>query len=287
MSRENLPENYSKSEIYNTFKKRKHVIEYRKDKVPEQSLIEELLWKAWHMTPSKQNYYPYTVNILGPDPKFDDEKLKVWDKAMHNHHNVEERAFQKGQVKVTTKRVNQTYQHLSDAPYVIVFTSRVTDPAKTNLWNKKCIAEEGHFSEPEFEDQVENLSQATSLEVGLFTASLTGLLCEQGIDITYTQCFPKDVELWHDLDFVTKLPLFCCSIGYGKYYKMEKMKAGGTKDENGKDITNWQADSKADFGDIINWVKDQDTTGTTDENRVEMLRRIKIGKDELKEGIHA
>ena len=65
------------------------------------------------------------------------------------------------------------------------------------------------------------------------------------------------------------------------------MKAGGTKDENGKDITNWQADSKADFGDIINWVKDQDTTGTTDENRVEMLRRIKIGKDALKEGIHA
>ena len=54
-----------------------------------------------------------------------------------------------------------------------------------------------------------------------------------------------------------------------------------------KEISNWEMDSKAAYEDIINWVKDTDTTGTTDENRVELLRRIKIGKDELKEGIHA
>ena len=263
--------------IYNTFLKRKHVIEYRKDKIPEKKVIEDCLWKAWHMTPSKQNYYPYKVNILGSESKFDDEKLKVWDKAMHNHHNVEERALRKGQIDQSPKKVNTTYQHLSDAPYVVVITSRVVPSGKTNAWNKKCIAEDGHFSEPEFEDQILNLSQATSVEVGLFIASLTGLLVEKGIDITYTQCFPKDVKKWHDLDFVTTLPLLTCSIGYGKYYQKEWMQTNGPDPENGK--SNWDMDRKADFEDVINWV--EDTSGTTDKNKTEIKRRIKIGSTGL------
>ena len=270
------------STIYNTFLKRKHVIEYHKDKIPEKKVIEECLWKAWHMTPSKQNYYPYKVNILGAESKFDDEKLKVWDKAMHNHHNVEERALRKGQINQSPKKVNKTYQHLSDAPYVVVITSRVVPSGKTNAWNKKCIEEDGHFSEPEYASQINNLAQATSVEVGLFIASLTGLLVEKGIDITYTQCFPKNVKKWHDLDFVTTLPLLTCSIGYGEYYKKQWMQKNGPDPENGK--SNWDMDRKADFEDVINWV--EDTSGTTDENKAEIKRRINISKHDLNKGIN-
>ena len=263
------------TQTYDIFKKRKHVIEYHKDKIPNKETITDALWHAWHCTPSKQNYYPYTVNILGPGKEFDDEKLKVWDKAMINHHDVEVRAHEKKQLKETKFKVNRTYQHLSDAPYVIVFTSRTVDPEKTNDWNKKCIAEDGHFSEPEFSDQHETLAQATSIEVGLFAASLTGILVEQGIDITYTTCFPKRVEKWHDVPFVNTIPLLTCSIGYGKYYKKQWMQENGPDIENGR--SNWDMDRKADFEDIINWVKD--TPGTTDENRTELKRRVQLAID--------
>ena len=270
------------SKIYETFLKRKHVIEYDKDNIPDKKVIEDCLWKAWHMTPSKQNYYPYKAHIIGPESKFDDEKLKVWHKAMHNHHNVETRAFKKGEIKEEKHKVNRTYQHLSDAPYVIVITQRVVNPEKTNEWNKKCIAEDGHFSEPEYKSQLENLAQATSVEVGLFVASLTGLLVEKGIDITYTQCFPKLLKEWKDLDFVNYTPLLLCSIGYGKYYKMQWMKETGLDTENGK--SNWDMDRKADFKDVINWV--EDTSGTTDENKTEMKRRLNISKQDLNIGIN-
>ena len=264
------------TEAYKLFKKRKHVIEYRKDIVPNRETINDAMWHAWHCSPSKQNYHPYEVNILGPEPEFDDEKLKVWDKAMQNHHDVQDRAYDKGQIAYKHYGVNRTYKHLSDAPYVIVFTTRTVDPAKTNEWNKKCIARDGHFSEPEFTDQHETLAQATSIEVGLFAGSLTAILVEQGIDITYTTCFPKDPNKWHDVPFVNTIPLLTCSIGYGKYYRQQWMKENGPDPKNGR--SNWDLDRKADFEDVVTWVKD--TPGTTDENREEIKRRIQIGEEQ-------
>lgn len=277
--------------IYNTFKKRKHVIEYHKDKIPEKKVIEDCLWKAWHMTPSKQNYYPYKAHIIGPESKFDDEKLKVWHKAMHNHHNVETRALKSGEIKEEKHKVNRTYQHLSNAPYVIVITQRVVDPEKTNEWNKKCIADDGHFSEPEYESQLGNLAQATSVEVGLFVASLTGLLVEKGIDITYTQCFPKLLKKWKDLDFVNYTPLLLCSIGYGKYYKMQWMKENGLRHKelnpDGTIRNNWDRDSKASYDDIINWVEDESQTEKlSDKDKKEIKRRISLASEGTNKGIH-
>ncbi|BCU99055.1 MAG: hypothetical protein CM15mV25_0500 [uncultured marine virus] len=65
------------TQTYQIFKKRKHVIEYHKDKIPNRETITDALgMQALYIT--KQNYYPYEVNILGPEKEFDDEKLKVW-----------------------------------------------------------------------------------------------------------------------------------------------------------------------------------------------------------------
>ena len=43
-------------------------------------------------------------------------------------------------------------------------------------------------------------------------------------------------------------------------------------------------DRKADFEDVINWV--EDTSGTTDENKAEIKRRINISKHDLNKGIN-
>ena len=51
--------------------------------------------------------------------------------------------------------------------------------------------------------------------------------------------------------------------------------------ENGPDIengrSNWDMDKKAEFEDIINWVKD--SPGTTDKNRTELKRRVQLAID--------
>ena len=46
--------------------KRRHVKVYSL-KDPGKELIEKLLWKAWKVTPSKNNFMPYHCNVLGPE----------------------------------------------------------------------------------------------------------------------------------------------------------------------------------------------------------------------------
>ena len=60
------------------------------------------------------------------------------------------------------------------------------------------------------------------------------------------------------------------------------MEENGPDTENGK--SNWDMDRKADFKDVINWV--EDTSGTTDENKTEMKRRLNISKQDLNIGIN-
>ena len=52
---------------FDLLEKRRHVRTYKTDKHPPKELIEKLLWKTWKTTPSKNNFMPYNVHVLGPD----------------------------------------------------------------------------------------------------------------------------------------------------------------------------------------------------------------------------
>ena len=57
-----------KKNILTTLEQRHHVLRY-KDKVIPDDDFSKLLYKAWKVTPSKNNFMPYTVNVLGPGDK--------------------------------------------------------------------------------------------------------------------------------------------------------------------------------------------------------------------------
>ena len=66
---------------------------YDTEDIPEKQLIEDLLWKAWKVTPSKNNFMPYHCNVLGPDKV--KEKHSIWKKSQQNkkeinEHNIED-----------------------------------------------------------------------------------------------------------------------------------------------------------------------------------------------------
>ena len=46
---------------------RRHVKVYDGESIPDKELIEKILWRAWKVTPSKNNFMPYHVNVLGPE----------------------------------------------------------------------------------------------------------------------------------------------------------------------------------------------------------------------------
>ncbi len=233
------------SQFYDTLNQRKQVWLYDREKVPTKEKIEELITMALEITPSKQNYQPYTINILGPDKpgedKFQKEKLKLWSKVLGNHHAIEDRALAQGKIKDSVHIVNRNYQHILSAPYVLVFETRL---CKNNDYMELGVQESSHFAEQVIETELESISSLISMEVGLFAHALTGLCMEEGLDISFTSCFPKRPKRWPDFSYVNREPHLIMSIGYGDFYRMNFMQ------KSDQEKMDWKPDPK----DIINWV---------------------------------
>ena len=49
--------------IFDTMEKRHHVVKYKPEPVPDR-LMKDLLYKAWKISPSKNNFMPYNVNVI-------------------------------------------------------------------------------------------------------------------------------------------------------------------------------------------------------------------------------
>ena len=57
-----------KKNLLATLEQRHHVLRYKEENVPD-DVLSKLLYKAWKVSPSKNNFMPYAVNVLGPGDK--------------------------------------------------------------------------------------------------------------------------------------------------------------------------------------------------------------------------
>ena len=108
--------------------------------------------------------------------------------------------------------------------------------------NKEQVEKHGHFAEQCNKDFIINIAESTSVEVGLFAQTVTTLCLEEGIDVSYTACFPKEMTKWKDIpyvqfDDVKARILLMMSIGKGKVYRKRHNK-----------------DRKPDFDKVVNWI---------------------------------
>ena len=63
--------------IDNVLKHYKYVKTYDQSQDVPQSIIDELLQRTWKVTPSKNNFMPYKLHVLGPQHQ--DLKDKVYE----------------------------------------------------------------------------------------------------------------------------------------------------------------------------------------------------------------
>jgi hypothetical protein len=195
--------------IYNTFKKRRAVIKYNSKADISKSTVDELLRQAWEVTPSKNNFMPYTIHVLGPEHQ--DYKNSVYQLCLSNEARVDGTD--------TTKKYKEGlpfYSNILNCSYLLIFTLRLED--QPNLYQVNAIKRGCTFVWTK-EETLERGYTDASLEVGMFYDVLGGLCIERGIDVSAVLCFQRTLELWKDLPFVTRKPILLMTLGKAEAYR--------------------------------------------------------------------
>jgi hypothetical protein len=239
--------------IFDTLEKRHHVMLYKPEPVSKE-LFDDLLYKAWKISPSKNNFMPYQVSVLGPCKQ--DEKNKIYDKVVNNHKFYDEEGLKKdtkSNPKMSEEykfKVNPSYLHVKYNSHLLIFSSRVCP--EPNKYYQKMVKENGHFAEQCEVDQIRAIAESTSFEVGLFASNLTALCLENNIDVSYTACLPKNEKkwkdtpyLWYDKENQLAKVHSIMSIGYGDYYRYQWLKD--------KNIPK-NMDIKPEMDEIVEWI---------------------------------
>ena len=241
--------------IFDTMEKRHHVYEYHKKNIPDET-VKELLWKAWKISPSKHNFMPYKVSVLGPNQQ--QEKNKMWVKCRYNHKRAEEDGLNEERTTDINPNnetpytfvTNPAYNHVRFNSHLLIFSARI---CKLNGYMDQMVRKEGHFAEQCEKSWVTRLRTASSFEASLFASNLTALCIEQGIDVSYNLCFPGEKEAWEDMPYLwydkeqKHARVFAnMSLGYGKYFRHQWLK------DKKKGIGH--LDLKPEAEEIIEWV---------------------------------
>ena len=228
---------------FDLLEKRHHVRKYS-DKIPPKEMIENALYKAWKTTPSKNNAMPYKVFVYGPEHK---EKKKAIHAMIHgNHDDAEHRAIERGQAdKTEGGRPNPFYEHMMYNPYCVCIHAQPREPNDFYKFQVK----RGMFFDQAWPERDENFIDTSAIEVGMFLQNLSTYLLEQGIDISYTSCFFRDIKKWHEagLTEADYRPICLMSIGYSKLYRKDDPYVKSAAKFNRSDI-------KPEYKDMVKWV---------------------------------
>jgi hypothetical protein len=239
---------------YGHMHKYKYVMNYDTEKLPDPFIIKQSLYEAWSTTPSKQQFMPYNIFVLGPD----DKKIKelIYYKALVNEYktnypryDVDELDLVALEEIIIKQRDIPLYANLKTAPYVLICTQRVED--QLNPYVKNRTSQGFNFEQTDSAWQTDPKrknrgSVLAMLEIGMFVQSFANLCLKHNIDISHTRCLPTTMEFWSEpeFSFLKNPPQLVMSAGFGKNYRRELYQA----------ITH-AIDYRPDFERIVKFVK--------------------------------
>lgn len=200
--------------------KRKHVYEYDMIDVPSHHTMKDLLYRAYKVTPSKQNVMPYRISVLGPECV--KAKESIYRKCVKNHKTMEEYGVKKGKIERASGEENPHYKHVKYNPYLLVFSQRVCTMDDISPFYKDQI-EKGHYMEQMEESEITRVRASTAVEVGLFASNLGAFCLVKDLYYSFTACFQGDIEIWDDMPFVEHNVLLLMSIGKPKIFRRETL----------------------------------------------------------------
>ena len=176
---------------------------------------------------------PYHCNVLGPDKV--NEKHSIWMKSVKNKKHINEKNIPNWK----EEGYNPYFEHISTAPYLLVFTQRVCEP---NEYYRKRI-EKGDYYEQMHEDQVQSMLRTTTVEVGMWMANLSAFALEKGLNTSVINCQPGAPSSWRDFDWIKRTIVCIATIGKAKTLRRESMTEIEKED-----------DKKPEPEEIIKWI---------------------------------
>src|SRR6056297_2460660 len=115
--------------IIDYLKKLRHVRKYNNKSKLDDNLVNELLYLTWQVTPSKNNFMPYNVHVIGP--KDDNLKNIIYNNCVSNENKVNSL----NKIK-DANQLNANYMNILNCSHLLIFTSRLEDklnPVQENL----------------------------------------------------------------------------------------------------------------------------------------------------------
>lgn len=216
----------------------RYVKQYHNTKVTKKD-IKKALKTAWLQTPSKNNFMPYKVHVLGP--QFEKEKAEVYWLCLRNQTKADDNLVNDRlalEEHDRTIKVKPDFRNILTASHVLIFTQRVEDSPNQDQVEKIAY---GHVYEQMATEgeKKRNARSVARIEIGMFSTNFASECLRQGIDISHTLCFPTDKNDWPQeyFPFLDEDPLLVMTVGYGKIYREYKYQI---------------KDPKPDFHRIIN-----------------------------------
>jgi len=196
--------------IEDILKKRSNISFFREDKIPEKSLIDDILKKAHTLTPHKNNFYNYEIEIYGPEhveekkytalatvcsyskekysnpnatPEDFKELEKLYDMWLECHKEIKtSKQFYDMRKKVSNTHFNNQVR----APYLLVYTKRnklLTESQKKSEYYKK-----GKLNEV-FNVNANSRSNMWLIQAGMHSMITAALAVEKGLSASFCKCF--------------------------------------------------------------------------------------------------
>tara|TARA_B100000902_G_scaffold337547_1_gene338520 strand:- start:293 stop:1051 length:759 start_codon:yes stop_codon:yes gene_type:complete len=198
------------TDLEKTLQKRSNISFFREDKIPEKSLIDEILTKAHLLTPHKNNFWHYEIEIYGPE--YEEEKKyatlatvcselkekysksnatsedfkeleKIYDLWLEDHKNIKTKEdFLRMRKKLNKIHFNNQVR----APYLLVYTKR--DELLTNSQKNSDYYKNGRLNTI-FDVNANQQSNMWLIQAGMHSILTSTLAIEKGLDASFCKCF--------------------------------------------------------------------------------------------------
>ena len=203
--------------IFDIWNKWKFVHEFDKDNVIDKSIVEDILQKAWRVTPSKNSFMPYEVHVIGPDSW--ELKKHIYETAHTKEKNSNTRNPNPDGFAYNINKAS-----IMSSQYVLVFTPRVED--QPSRW-QKYLHRKGCYMDAWTDKGLDGYKNVVYLEVGMFAHAITVFSLEQNIDTSYIISFENSLKYWASIPFIKKSPCLIMTMGIGKNYRRDALARSG------------------------------------------------------------
>jgi hypothetical protein len=228
-------------------KKRSNITFFRQDKVPSKEIIEEILKKTHSLTPHKNNFIQYEVEVYGPE--YDEDKKyatlstvcsdakdmyrksenpndfveleKIYEKWLWYHKTKVKSYENKDFIKMREDLNKYHFNQQIRAPYLLVY-SKKTNNIITNSQKESSYFKTGKLNKVFNVDHLAN-NNMWLVQSGMHGIITSMLAVEKGLDASFCKCFFYNTHIHSNIlrKAVKKSDNIAFTLGLG--YKDEKM----------------------------------------------------------------